>query len=74
MDTRLYNTFKSKNATNLARPILKSSYKVLLGKVLSVTLKQGVHFLGAVEFLGTFNLQIDITLVTSWENLQSNIF
>ena len=65
MDTRLYNTFKSKNATNLARPILKSPYKVLLEKVLSVTLKQAVHFLRAVEFLGTFNLQIDITLVTS---------
>ena len=63
METRLYNIFKSKNATKLARPILKSSYKVLLEAILSVTLRQPVHFLQTVEFLATFNLQINITLV-----------
>ena len=63
METRLYNICKSKNATKLARPILLSSYKVLLEKILSVTLRQPVHFLRAVEFLATFNLQINITLV-----------
>ena len=63
METRLYNIFKSKNATKLARPILKSSYKVLLETILSVTLRQPVHFLRTVEFLATFNLQINITLV-----------
>ena len=59
METRLYNIFKSKNATKLARPIPKTSYKVLLETRLSVTLRQPVHFLGTVEFLATFNLQIN---------------
>ena len=30
METMLYNIFKTKNATNLAKPILKSPYKALL--------------------------------------------
>ena len=63
MDTRLYNIFKSENATKLARPILKSSYKVLLETILSMTLNQPVHFLRTVEFSAAFNLQINITLV-----------
>ena len=64
METKLYNILEIKNAAKLARPILKSSYKVLLETILSVTLRQPVHFLRAVEFLATLNLQIDITLVT----------
>ena len=63
METKLYNIFKNKNTTNLTEPILKSSYKVLLEAVLYVTLRRPVYFLWAVEFLGAFNLQIDITLV-----------
>ena len=73
METRLYNIFKSKNATKLARPILESSYKVLLETILSVTIRQPVHFLQRVGFLATFNLQINITLVIFWEKLQNNI-
>ena len=56
METRLYNNFKSKNAMKLAKPIIESSYKVLLDKTLFVTIKRAVHFLWAVEFLTTFNL------------------
>ena len=63
METRLYNIFKRQNATKLARPILKSSHKVLLETILSVTLRQPVHLLRTVEFLATLNLQINITLV-----------
>ena len=63
MDTRLYNIFKSENATKLARPILKSSYKVLLETILFMTCDPACAFLRTVEFLATFNLQINITLV-----------
>ena len=54
--TRLYNIFKSKNAMKLTKPLIESSYKVLLDKILFVTIKQPVSFLWAVEFLATFNL------------------
>ena len=64
METRLYNTFKSKNATKMTKPIIESSYKVLLGKILFVTIKRPVDFLWAVEFLTAFNLYIDIKLAT----------
>ena len=47
METRLYNIFKSKNATKLTKPIIESSYKVQLGKILFVTIKQSVHVLWA---------------------------
>ena len=56
METRLYNIFKSKNATNMTKPIIESFYKVLLDKILFVTIKQPVHFLWAVEFLTIVNL------------------
>ena len=56
METRLYNIFKSKNATKLTKPIIESSYEVLLNKVLFVTIKRPVHSLWAVEFLTTFNI------------------
>ena len=48
METRLYNIFKSKNATKLTKPIIESSYKVQLDNILFVTTKQPVHFLWAV--------------------------
>ena len=48
METRLYNIFKSKNATKLTKPIIESSYKVQLDNILFVTIKQPVHFLWAV--------------------------
>ena len=53
METRLYNIFKSKNTTRLAKPILKSSYKVLLETILFVTLRRPVHFVWVIEFLAT---------------------
>ena len=56
METRLYNIFKSKNATKLTKPIIESSYKVQLDKVLFATIKRPLHFLWVVEFLTTFNL------------------
>ena len=56
METRLYNIFKSKNATKLTKPIIESSYKVQLDKILFVTIKRPVHFLWAVESLTTFNV------------------
>ena len=46
-ETRLYNIFKSKSATKLTKPIIESSYKVQLGKILFVTIKQSVHVLWA---------------------------
>ena len=48
METRLYNIFKSKNATKLTKPIIESSYKVQLDNILFVTIKQPVHFSWAV--------------------------
>ena len=74
METRLHNIFKSENVTNLTILILESSYKVLLEVVLFVTLKRSAHFLLAVEFLATFNLQIDIILAIFCEMLRKNIF
>ena len=56
METRLYNIFKRKNDTKLTKPIIESSYEVLLDKILFVTIKHPVHFLWAVELLTTFNL------------------
>ena len=53
----LYNIFKCKNATKLANPILKNSYKVLLEAILFVTLRRPMHFLWVVEFLATFKLR-----------------
>ena len=44
METKSYNIFKSKNATKLTKPIIESSYKVLLDKILFVTIKQPVLF------------------------------
>ena len=49
METRLYNIFKSKNATKLTKPTIQSSYKVLLDKNLFVAIKRPVHFSWAVE-------------------------
>ena len=63
METRLYNIFKSINASKLAKPILKSSNKVPLETILFMVLRRPVHFFWAVEFLATFKLQIDVTLV-----------
>ena len=40
METRLHNIFESKNATKLTKPIIESSYKVLLDKILFVTINQ----------------------------------
>ena len=45
METRLYNIFKTKKATKLAKSILKISFKVLLEKILFVTLRRPVLFL-----------------------------
>ena len=44
MKTRLYNIFKSKNAAKLTNPIIESSYKVVLDKIL-VTIKRPLYFL-----------------------------
>ena len=74
METRLYNNFKTKEVTNLTKPILKRSYKVLLETIFFVTLRQPVLFLWIVEFFATFNLLIDITLVIFQDKLQNNIF
>ena len=63
METKMYNIFKTKKATKLAKLILKRSYNILLETVLFVALRRLVLFLLAVEFLATFSLQIDITLV-----------
>ena len=38
METRLYNIFKSKNAAKLIKPIIESSCKVLLDKILFATI------------------------------------
>ena len=58
METRLYNIFKSKNATELTHPTLESSYKVLLDKILFITIKQSCIFYGPLNFqeLLTFKL------------------
>ena len=50
MKTRLYNIFKSKIATKFVKPIIESSYKVLLDKLLFVTIKRPVHFYGPLNF------------------------
>ena len=68
------NIFKSKDFTKLNKPILESSYKVLLEEILFVTLKQFLRFLWSLKFLATFNLQIVITLPIFWKKLQKNIF
>ena len=62
METRLLNTFISKNVTKLAKTILKSPYKFLLDTILLATLIRPVHFIWAVKFLATFNLEINILL------------
>ena len=46
--------FKTTNVTNLAKVILKSSYRVLQVTFKWKTLKQPVYFLKAVEFCSTF--------------------
>ena len=56
METRLYNIFKSKNATKLTKNIIESPYKVLLDEIWFNTINRPVHFLWAVELLTTFNL------------------
>ena len=51
MKARLYNIFKSKIATKFVKPIIESSYKVLLDKLLFVTtIKRPVHFYGPLNF------------------------
>ena len=44
METRLYNIFKSKNTTKLTKLIIENSKKVLLDKILLVTIKRPVNF------------------------------
>ena len=56
MEMRLYNIFKSKNATKLTKPIIESHYKVLLDKILFNNIKRTVHFFWAVELLTSFKL------------------
>ena len=56
IETRLYNIFKRKNATKLTKPIIESPYKVLLDKILFVTIKWPMHFVWAAELLTTFSL------------------
>ena len=56
IETRLYNIFKRKNATKLTKPIIASLYKVLLDKILFVTIKRPVYILWAFELLTAFNL------------------
>ena len=74
METRLSNIFKTKNATNLTKVILESSYRVIQLTFKWKTLKQPVYFLKAVEFCPTFDIQIDITLAIFWEMLQNHTF
>ena len=50
MKTRLYNIFKSKIAANFVKPIIESSYKVLLDKLSFVTIKRPVYFYGPLIF------------------------
>ena len=51
MKARLYKIFKSKIATKFVKPIIESSYKVLLDKLLFVTtIKRPVHFYGPLNF------------------------
>ena len=57
METRLYGNFKSTNARRLIKPILESSYKVLLGPVLFLNRKQPVYFYGPLIFLAIFKFQ-----------------
>ena len=56
IEARLYNIFKRKNATKLTKPIIASLYKVLLDKILFVTIKRPVYILWAFELLTAFNL------------------
>ena len=56
MEIRLHNILKRKNAMKLTKPIIENSYKVLLDKILFVTIKRPMNLLWAVEFLTTFNL------------------
>ena len=65
MKTRLDNVFKSRNASKLAKPILKSSYKALSETILFAALRQHMRFLWAVRLLAIFKLQIDINLAIS---------
>ena len=62
METRLSNTFKTTNATNLTKVIQQNSYRVLQVTSKWKTLKQPVYFLKAVEFWHTFDIHVDITL------------
>ena len=54
METRLYNIFKSEHATKLTKFIIESSYKILVDKILFVTIKRPMHFLWPIEFLNNF--------------------
>ena len=74
METRLSNIFKTTNVANLAKVIQESPYRVLQVASKSKTLKQPIYFLNAVEFCPTFDIQIDITLVTFREKLQNYSF
>ena len=74
METRLSNIFKTTNVMNFTKPILKSSYRVLQVTSKWEILKQPVHFLKAVKFSSTFDIQIDITLAIFREKLQNHTF
>ena len=71
MEMRLSNIFKTKNVRKLTKVILVSSYSVLKVTSKRKTLKQPVYFLKTVEFWPTFDIQSDMTLAISWENLLS---
>ena len=74
METRLSNIFKTTNAMKLNNVILETYHLVLQVASKWKTLKRIVYFSKAVEFLGTFDIQIDITLTIFWENLQTILF
>ena len=74
METRLSNTYKTTNVTDLTKVILESSYRVLQIKSNWKTLKQPAYFLKAVELCPTFDIQIDITLAIFGEKLQNHTF
>ena len=56
METRLFNTFKTTNATRLSKTTVESSLKVLSGTFSLNSLKQPVYNLRAIEFRATFNV------------------
>ena len=73
MEMRLSNIFKTKNVRKLTKVILVSSYSVLKVTSKRKTLKQPVYFLKTVEFWPAFDIQSDMTLAISWENLLSKL-